>query len=228
MTDDFDRDEPLRARLRSGDPAASLPPLDHASTARLTQVAMSTPSTATTRSGPASRLPRLIAAAAVVVAGGGGLWSVIGSDDDAAPTAATDPAPASSAPSTPAAPGSPGSPAPAPAATVLTAPAAVAAKCMVPNVEVLRRQDLAFQGTVTALDGLTVDLSTAKVYAGDVADAVRVRAPSAEMSMLLNAVQFEVGKSYLVSATDGQVTLCGFSAEATPELTALYAEAYGG
>jgi hypothetical protein len=40
-------------------------------------------------------------------------------------------------------------------------------------------------------------------------------------------VEFEVGKTYLVSAHErGQVTLCGFTAEKSPELEAMYTEAF--
>ena len=40
------------------------------------------------------------------------------------------------------------------------------------------------------------------------------------------AVDFEQGKSYLVSADGDRVTLCGFTAEQTPDLQALYDEAF--
>ena len=40
------------------------------------------------------------------------------------------------------------------------------------------------------------------------------------------AVDFEEGKTYLVSAIGDRVTLCGFTAEESPELEALYAEAF--
>ena len=40
------------------------------------------------------------------------------------------------------------------------------------------------------------------------------------------AVDFQEGRTYLVSATDDRVTLCGFTAEETPELKAMYDEAF--
>jgi len=244
------RDDRLLAHLRAADPAAGLAPADPASVAGLARTAMADagPSRrglgafASTGPAPRYRVPRLLAAAAVVVVAGVGVWAVAGPDDEAdvGPSVAIDPAP--TAPATPTAPGAtdPSDTDPSdteqsatiPGAgedtrTVLRVPGTAAAKCMVPNADVLRSQDLAFEGTVIAVDGLAADLSTSEVYAGKVTDQVRVQAPSPEMSLLLSGVQFEVGSTYLVSATGGQVTLCGLSAEATPELATLYAEAYG-
>ena len=59
-------------------------------------------------------------------------------------------------------------------------------------------------------------------------DTVTVQAPSKDLQDLLMAVDFEEGRTYLVSATDTRVTLCGFTAEKTPELEALYDEAFAG
>ena len=41
-------------------------------------------------------------------------------------------------------------------------------------------------------------------------------------------MSFEEGGRYLVSATDGRVTLCGFSAPYSTELAALYDQAFPG
>ena len=81
-------------------------------------------------------------------------------------------------------------------------------------------------GTVTAIDGGTATLSVDHWYAGDGPSTVTVEAPSEDLQDLLMAVDFEQGKSYLVSATDTRVTLCGFTAERSPELEALYDEAF--
>lgn len=110
----------------------------------------------------------------------------------------------------------------------LTADGSMAGKCAVPSAETLASFDTAFAGTVTSLDGGTATLSVDEWYAGDQADTVTVEAPSQALQDLLLAVEFEEGTSYLVSATDGRVTLCGFTAEATPELQALYDEAFAG
>jgi hypothetical protein len=112
---------------------------------------------------------------------------------------------------------------------VLTADGSVAAKCAMPSAETLATFDTAFAGTVTALDGGTATLSVDRWYAGgDRASTVTVEAPSKDLQDLLMAVDFEEGTSYLVSATDTRVTLCGFTAEQSPELEALYDEAFQG
>ena len=108
----------------------------------------------------------------------------------------------------------------------LTADGSVAAKCAMPSAETLATFDTAFAGTVTGIDGGTVTLSVDRWYAGDGTSTVTVEAPSKDLQDLLLAVDFEEGRSYLVSATDTRVTLCGFTAEQSPELEAMYDEAF--
>jgi hypothetical protein len=88
--------------------------------------------------------------------------------------------------------------------------------------------DTAFSGTVTSLDGGTATLDVEKWYAGGDASTVTVDAPSNDLQDLLMAVDFQEGRTYLVSATDGRVTLCGFTAEQSPDLQAIYDEAFAG
>lgn len=110
----------------------------------------------------------------------------------------------------------------------LTADPAAAGKCAVPSAEVLATFDTAFAGTVTSLEDGTATLEVDEWYAGDEASAVTVRSPTKDLADLLMAVEFEQGKSYLVSADGDRVTLCGFTAEQGPELQAMYDEAFGG
>jgi ABC-type phosphate transport system substrate-binding protein len=110
----------------------------------------------------------------------------------------------------------------------LTADGSSAGKCAVPSAEVLATFDTAFAGTVTSLQDGTATLSVDQWYAGGEASTVTVEAPSKDLADLLMAVDFEQGKSYLVSATDDRVTLCGFTAEQNPELQAMYEEAFAG
>ncbi|MDR7251846.1 hypothetical protein J2X46_000818 [Nocardioides sp. BE266] len=116
----------------------------------------------------------------------------------------------------------------APAPVELTADASAAGKCAVPSAETLSTFDTAFSGTVTALEDGTATLDVDRWYAGGDADTVTVTTPSKDLAALLMAVEFEKGKSYLVSATDGRVTLCGFTGETNPDLQALYDEAFPG
>jgi hypothetical protein len=202
----------LRDRLRAADPASSLPPADPAGVARLLEDVMSTELTTENRAtGTRQRGPLtwLVAAAAVLIIAGVGIFAVVGHDDDPAapPTAARNQT-----------------------VTTLNAPsdAAYAAKCMVPNAEVIAQQSVAFEGTVTTVDEGTVTLAVDRWYAGDATDLVRVQAPAEDLRALIGAVDFEPGGRYLVSATDGRVTVCGFSAAYSPELAALYEQAFAG
>jgi hypothetical protein len=108
----------------------------------------------------------------------------------------------------------------------LTADGSTTAKCAMPAAEILATFDTAFEGTVTSIDDGTVTLEVDRWYAGDEASTVTVEAPSKALEDLLMAVDFQEGRTYLVSADNDRVTLCGFTAETSPELEALYVEAY--
>lgn len=110
----------------------------------------------------------------------------------------------------------------------LTADGSMTAKCAMPSPEVLATFDTAFEGTVTSIEDGTVTLEVDRWYAGDEASTVTVEAPSKALEDLLMAVDFQEGRTYLVSADNDRVTLCGFTAETSPELEALYAQAYAG
>jgi hypothetical protein len=212
MTAPFDADDELRARLRASDPAASLPPADPHGLARLLEDVMSTELTTENReTGTRDRGPLtwLVAAAAVLIIAGVGVFGILSHDDDpAAPPTAGDTR----------------------TVTELSAPgaAAYAAKCMVPSAAIVSQQTVAFDGTVTTIADGVVTLTPSHWYAGTATDLVRVRAPSEDMQQLLSAVKFEVGGRYLVSATDGEVTVCGFSAPYSAELASIYAAAFPG
>jgi hypothetical protein len=113
------------------------------------------------------------------------------------------------------------------ATLALTADGSSAGKCAVPSAEVLAGFDTAFEGTVTSVADGTATLSVDRWYAGDEASTVTVEAPSRALEDLLMAVDFQEGRTYLVSADGDRVSLCGFTAETTPEMEALYSEAFG-
>ena len=46
------------------------------------------------------------------------------------------------------------------------------------------------------------------------------------LEALIGGVTFEPGQQYLITATDGVVNYCGFSGPATPELQALFDQAF--
>ena len=200
----------LRDRLQAADPASSLPPADPTRVARLLEDVMSTELTTENReTGTRHRGPLtwMVAAAAVVVIAAGGILGVRALTGD-------EPGPAA--------------PQAEPASITLAVPDnAGASKCMVPNAEALAAADVAFDGTVTAINGDDVVLTPMTWYAGGPADTVVVEAPSEEMQEVASGVSFQVGGRYLVSAVDDRVTLCGFSAPYDAQLAALYAQAFG-
>lgn len=209
MTDpyDADREDPqLRERLRSADPAASLAPADPDRVARLLEATMEDTAHDTREPNRRGPLTWLVAAAAVLVIGGVALVATLGDGDTDAPTAAEE----------------------GPRVTTLAAPAAVDGRCVMPSAEALALQPTAFLGTVEEVADDTVTLSVDDTYAGEEADEVRVEAPSEDLRLLIGAVDFREGEQYLVSATDGTVTVCGFSGPATPRLQSMYDEAFGG
>jgi len=210
-------DPELRRRLAAADPAASLPPADAAGVRRLLEDTMNSSTdddvlttefreTGTRGRGP---LTWLVAAAAIVLIAGVGLFALL--DDgpgNQPPTAGHQPT-----------------------VTDLDAPGAAAygGRCMAPNADLLSQQTLAFEGTVQQIEGSTVTLKVTHSYTGDATDLVTVTAPDENLfRALVQAVSFEEGGRYLVSATDGQVTACGFSAEYSPRLAALYTQAFPG
>jgi hypothetical protein len=210
VSDTHDADDRLRARLRAADPAASLPPADPSRVARLLEDVMSTELTTENReTGTRDRSPLtwLVAAAAVLIIAGVATFGFLGHDDDPAapPTAVDDKT-----------------------VTELSASsvAAYGARCMVPDAESLSRQSVAFDGTVTTLADGVVTLAPSHWYAGDPTDLVRVQAPPEVMQELVGAAKFEEGGRYLVSATSGQVTACGFTAPYSADLAALYEQAF--
>jgi hypothetical protein len=100
-------------------------------------------------------------------------------------------------------------------------------RCMTPNPEVLRQQELAFDGVVHSVAGGLATLQPNRFYVGEATDVVVVKAPDGELEQLLAAVDFREGERYLVAATDGVVTVCGFTGPYSEQLAALYDEAFG-
>ncbi len=222
MTDDdrFDRDDELLARLRAGDPAAALPPADPDRVARLleetmnnqteagpTETGVSTESreTGTRNRGP---LTWLVAAAAVLLIAGVGLFGLLNHD-----FGTTQP---------------PSADKPKLTHSELQAPGqqAYTARCMVPSARILSTQTVAFEGTVEDIADDTVTLTPTHWYHGNSTGLVTVTAPPADLAALVGAAEFKVGGRYLVSATDGEVTVCGMTAPYNKDLAALYAEAF--
>lgn len=101
-------------------------------------------------------------------------------------------------------------------------------RCMAPNVRVLRAQEVAFEGTVTQVADGEATLEVSRWFVGEETDLAVVRTPAEGLVSLGYGTELVEGEDYLVSATDGDVTLCGFTGPVTPRLETLYLKAYGG
>jgi hypothetical protein len=220
----FDEDPQLRALLARTDPARSLTPADPEGLARLLEDTMNdtTDVSGTTPARQRGALTWLAGAAAVAVLAGGGfaLASSLGGDEPSRPQAG-------GAPSSPTDTGSPGS-TDAPALEVMTLQApALGAKCAVPTPEILAQFDTAFSGTVTAVDGDTVTLTPSEVFAGADAAEIEIVGSGIDPRALVGVVSFEVGDTYYVSASGGEVSVCGYSGPASdPQVSQLYDVAF--
>lgn len=99
--------------------------------------------------------------------------------------------------------------------------------CLPVSAETLRAQEQAFAARVLAVEDDVVTFEVTERFAGEVADRVTVPQVD-ELTSDFSLVPFAVGDSYLVTATDGAVSGCGLSGADTPELRAVYDEAFGG
>ncbi len=103
----------------------------------------------------------------------------------------------------------------------------IMASCIMFSAEELERvAEIAFEGTVTSVEGDTVTLRVDNWYRGDEAvGEVVLNAPQG-MEALIGGIPFETGGRYLISAQGGSVNYCGFSGEATPDLRAGFEQAF--
>lgn len=201
-------DDDLRAALAAADPArsADLDPLTSPRARELLERAMTSDLTTSVPTAPAdpdrpSRTPWLAAAAAaVVLAGAGVTYLAVGGDPE--PSGGGE--------------------------LVLAAPAVdpVSLSCLPLSAEVLTTQSVALAGTVTAVSGGQVRLEVDRWYRGGDAGTVVLTDAGPNLVALLGATDFAVGQDYLVSASQGTVTVCGFTGPVTPELQAAYDEAF--
>ena len=84
---------------------------------------------------------------------------------------------------------------------------------------------MAFQGTVTSIEGDTVTLDTTQVLQGEVGETVQVTAPQGLFDSMIGTVDFQVGGDYLVAAYDGQMSQC-YSGSANGELRSPFDKAF--
>jgi hypothetical protein len=193
----------LRNRLRRIDPHPADVPVESATSprarAKLEEIMTTTAPTENPRAPHRRRLLAVAAAVAVVAALAVGIGALVSSGDDA--------------------------PESAPLQLTTGETGGAFASCLQLTPEALAAAPLAFGGTVTAVDGDVVTLAVDHWYVGGDATTVQVTATMG-LQALIGEVDFTVGGRYLVSAYDGIVDLCGFSGPATPELQAVYDQAF--
>ena len=199
-------DPELLTRLRAADPASSLPPADPERVAELLEAAMSDTATRSTESretGTHGRSPLtwLVAAAAAMLIAAAGVLGLASRDDGSAPDARGSVTELGYRPP--------------------------AGRCLLPNVDVLEQQSIAFAGTLVSVVEGTATFDVDHWYAGGPTDSVKVSATGPRLADLVRAADLHVGGEYLVSATGGMVTACGFTGPATGDLQQLYDRAFG-
>ena len=103
----------------------------------------------------------------------------------------------------------------------------VMASCIMFSPEELERvAEIAFEGSVTSVEGDTVTLSVDTWFRGDgEATEVVLNAPQG-LEALIGGIPFEVGSQYLITAQGGNVNYCGFSGASTPEYRAAFETAF--
>jgi hypothetical protein len=194
--------ERLLRRMRAADPAQQATPAASSWIPDLVEATMSTDLEPTTR---ARRWVPALAAAAVVAVIAGGAYAVL---DDDEPSARR----------------------PAPTATSLALPGggdgASMSSCIQFDVAFLRDMQVAFSGTATEVGGDTVTLEVDRWYKGGDADVVQL-ANFDPTNTSLDGFTFEQGDRYLISASDGTVSFCGFSGPWSEELAGAFDEAFG-
>ncbi len=202
-------DDELRARLARLDPAGALPvePATGARAGQQMERAMQTLDTPSTTGPRRSRRRLAVAggaalAAAAAVTAGVLLWGGDG--------------PAAEAPTT---------------LDLALSDQAATASCIQFSEDVLADMPVAFAGTVSAVAEDEVVLDVDRWFTGSDAERVRLDVPggiSPEAAALWYGVDFREGERYLVTATDGNVNSCGYTAAATPEMEAAFERAFAG
>ena len=101
-----------------------------------------------------------------------------------------------------------------------------AATCPSVNSTLIARDPIAFKGVVTVHREGFIELEVEQAYAGVSAKTVTLTATQS-VDFWLGPVHWEVGSHYLVTAAAGVVNFCGETGKATPELQAVFDQAFG-
>jgi hypothetical protein len=211
---DREPDPELRQRLLAADPASSLSATHPDRVARLLEAAMSDTQRDTqsdtgaqvhesreTGTHDRSPLTWLVAAASVLLIASAGILGLVQRGHDSSPAAVS--------------------------SVTRLGYAPYDGRCQLPSVGVLRLQSVAFRGTLRSLTGSTATFDVDHWYAGGPTDTAQVMASAAALSELVSAADLQVGRRYLLAATGGTVTGCGFSGPVSRPRQRLYDGAFG-
>jgi hypothetical protein len=100
--------------------------------------------------------------------------------------------------------------------------------CLPVSADILRDMSPALLGTATAVDGEKVTLRIDRWYAGETDATEVILHARAGLEALIGGIDFQVGRQYFVTATDGVVNYCGFTDAYSPALEAIFEEAFRG
>ena len=200
-------DDELRARLQAADPTQRDAPAD-SWIDELVEATMNDQETGQKvgKRPPRNRLRAAGAAAAVAIIAVGG-YAFVAADDG----------------------GGNGKKDEAQTVLVLTAPDGTSMmSCIQFSVDVLRGMQSAFDGTAIAVDGDQVTLDVNRWYKGGDADRVEIKSRSDIPVSLEGEIDFTEGERYLVTATDGAMNICGYSAVWTQDMADAFEAAFAG
>ncbi|PPG67394.1 RNA polymerase sigma factor [Rathayibacter rathayi] len=99
------------------------------------------------------------------------------------------------------------------------------AVCSPVTAEALSPAQVAFRAEVRGIDGAVVTLHVLDRYAGEIGDTVTLT-QATETAVDGAPITFDYGVDYLLAADGDTILTCGLSGPSSPELTALYREAF--
>lgn len=109
---------------------------------------------------------------------------------------------------------------------LVAGPGPAGVRCIPVTSESVARMPLALRGTAVTVADDEVVLDVEEWYVGGDAGQVRLEPGGPVGPTLFGDVAYAEGESYLITASEGRVSVCGFSGPATPELQAIYDAAF--
>jgi hypothetical protein len=97
--------------------------------------------------------------------------------------------------------------------------------CIPFSVGILKDMPVAFSGTVGEVTGGTLTLEVDHWYRGGTADTVKLNHYDAS-TVSIAGIEFSQGQRYLITATNGTVNFCGYSALWSEDMAAHFDQAF--